>query len=596
MRTRMLSLLLVAALTLAACMPVMPEDTTMDAAPTEAPAEAAPAARVFPLPEPDYVGKRARNWYAFTDALATFTPERAAELDAVLTTATIPQIQELFAGGELTSVELVTYYVNRIRRYDIGELNAVMELNPNALVEAVAADELRASGTVIGAMHGIPVLLKDNIATGDGMRTTAGAYVLKDWQPDRDAFLVAQLRAAGAIILGKANLSEWANYMDPSMPSGFSVVGGQTRHPYGPFDPLGSSSGSAVAAAANLATVTIGSETSGSITAPSQSNSVVGLKPTWGLVSGDYIIPLVDWLDTAGPIGRNVIDVAILLTAMTGVDASAAADADLQAAQELDYAEFAATEAAQGLVVALPIYDDEASMEATLALFKSLGMATDDAMEATLRQQMAAQTERNRGLAELMTGVGLKVVEVSSSAIPPNAVLPVMPILEYGFGDSLSRFAATAGGDFPIASVADVVAFNNENLANRAPYGQALLEMTANTALTAEEYAALRTTTQGAVAAALDAVLAEAGAAVILIDDSMISYPVAGYPSLTLPIGYAPDGQPVGLRFVAGYLGEPELIAVAYAIEQAAQARVAPNLEATLSTFADLQMAVPSEE
>ncbi len=490
MRHRIITLLLATTLMLAACTPIMPE--TQMAEPTAAAEQGAPVARTFPLPEPDYTNKRLRDLSPFEDALAGLTPERSAELDAVLTTGDIPTIQALFDAGDLTSVELVTYYVDRVRRYDIDKLNSVMELNPNALIDATAADDLRAAGTVLGPMHGIPVLFKDNIAVGGGMHTTAGAYALKDWQPDRDAFLVQQLREAGAVILGKANLSEWANYMDPNMPSGFSALGGQTRHPYGPFDPLGSSSGSAVAAAANFAAVTVGSETSGSITAPSQSNSVVGLKTSHGLVSGDYIIPLVDWMDVAGPIGRNVTDVAILLSAMIGVDEDAQPDELLQAAQTLDYAQFATLEAAQGLVVAIPTYDDEAALDALVQLVESSGATVDDSLRAVLREGLDAKTAQMRAVGELMTGLGLQVVEVSATAIPLINSAQTLSFLEYGFGDSLNNFAATAGGNFPITSLADVVASNQEDLANRAPYGQAHLESSLNTAITAEEYAAAR--------------------------------------------------------------------------------------------------------
>ena len=162
------------------------------------------------------------------------------------------------------------------------------------------------------------MLLKDNIATGDQQHTTAGAYALKDWRADRDAFLVQQLRDAGAIILGKANLSEWAGYVDPCTPNGFTVLGGQTRNPYGPYDTLGSSSGSAASAAANLATVTVGTETAGSLMQPARYNGVVGMRPSQGLISRDHVIPLGPDLDTPGPMGRSVTDVALLLKAMAG--------------------------------------------------------------------------------------------------------------------------------------------------------------------------------------------------------------------------------------------------------------------------------------
>ncbi|MFN8468153.1 MAG: amidase family protein [Caldilineaceae bacterium] len=241
-------------------------------------------------------------------------------MDGLLAAATLVDLQRLMANRELSAAELVTYYVARIRRYDVGKLNAVMELNPQALAIARELDTERASGRARGPLHGIPVLIKDNIATGAGMRAAAGAWALQEWQPRRDAFLVAQLRKAGAVILGKTNLSEWANYMDPSMPNGFSVLGGQARCPCGPFDPSGSSSGSGVAVAANLAAVAVGSETQGSIIMPAVANAVVGLKVSLGLISRDHIIPLIDWMDVPGPMGRTVTDVAVLLGAITAVD------------------------------------------------------------------------------------------------------------------------------------------------------------------------------------------------------------------------------------------------------------------------------------
>ena len=272
----------------------------------------------FPLAEPDYNSKLTRDFTPFQEALDGFSHEQAAEMERLLSGKTILEIQEMMEAEKTTATELTTYYLARIQQYDVDMLNSVMELNPEALEIAAQLDGERAVGKTRGTMHGIPVLLKANIATGDQMKTTAGAVALQDWQPARDAFLVQQLRDAGAIILGKANLSEWANYIDPNNPNGFTALGGQTRNPYGPFDPLGSSTGSAVSVAANLTTVSIGTETQGSIIAPSTVNGVAGLKTSRGLVSRDHIIPLVDWMDVPGPIGRNVTDVAVLLTAMTG--------------------------------------------------------------------------------------------------------------------------------------------------------------------------------------------------------------------------------------------------------------------------------------
>ncbi|MEZ4518138.1 MAG: amidase family protein [Chloroflexota bacterium] len=314
----------------------------------------------FPRPEPDYTGKLARDFSPFADVLAAYTPEEAAATETLVSGKTIPELQTLMDSGELTSVGLVTYYLDRIRRYDVDKLNAVLELNPDVLTIARTMDDERAAGNVRGSMHGIPVLLKDNIATGDQLHTAAGAAALLDWNPSRDAFLVSQLRDAGAVILGKANLSEWANYMDPCMPNGFSTNGGQTRNPYGPFDTFGSSSGSAVAAAADLVTVSVGTETQGSIIAPAGINSVVGLKPTKGLISTDYVIPLLPFQDTPGPIGRTVTDVAVLLSAMTGVDENdfmTSSTADLAG---VDFTQFLNAAALAGVRVGLPVWNDQA--------------------------------------------------------------------------------------------------------------------------------------------------------------------------------------------------------------------------------------------
>ena len=225
----------------------------------------------FPRPEPDYSAKLTRDFAPFIAQLEAYGPEEFAAREALVSGKTVPELQALMEGGELTSVDLVVYYLERIQRYDVDKLNSVLELNPEALEIAQALDDERASGNVRGAMHGIPVLLKDNIATGDQLHTAAGAVAMLDWDPDRDAFLVSQLRDAGAVILGKANLSEWANYMDSCMPNGFSANGGQTRNPYGPFETYGSSSGSAVSVAAELTAVSVGSETQGSIILPDRS-------------------------------------------------------------------------------------------------------------------------------------------------------------------------------------------------------------------------------------------------------------------------------------------------------------------------------------
>lgn len=375
----------------------------------------------FPLSEPSYTSKRLRDFSPFEAALANFSPERRRVLDRQLLEASVPKLQELMQRGEVTTAELVIYYVDRIRRYDVNQLNSVMELNPEALAIARKLDEERQQGNLWGALHGIPVLIKDNIITGDRLHTTAGAVALKDWRGDRDAQLVKNLRNAGAVILGKANLSEWANYVDPALPSGFSALGGQTRHPYGPFDPLGSSSGSAVSVAANLTAVSVGSETQGSIVEPAATNGVVGLKPTHGLVSGDYVIPLVDWMDVPGPIGRSVVDVATLLTALTHTDEGAEENPDpaVAALQGTDFTRFLTLEAARQRRVGVAVFSDAAlaELERTIAN-PPPGLAVDQLRRAF--NEIKVQNRLVKKAIALLKAQQIPVVEIDGRIVPPN--------------------------------------------------------------------------------------------------------------------------------------------------------------------------------
>ncbi len=527
----------------------------------------------FPRPEPAYDAKRVRDLSAFTDALAGLTEKRRAELAELLANATLLDMQAAMDSGALSAEQLVIWYVDRIQRYDIDKLNSVMELNPHALEIARQLDAERAAGTVRGNMHGIPVLLKDNIATGDGMHTTAGAYALKDWQPDRDAFLVQQLRAAGAVILGKTNLSEWANWMDPCMPNGFSTLGGQTRNPYGPFDTYGSSSGSGVAAAANFAAVTVGSETQGSIIMPAQVNSVVGLKTSMGLVSRDYVIPLLEWQDVVGPMGRTVTDVAVLLTAMTGFDENDPITQDAAALAGVDFTRFLAPEARQGVRVGIVVATD-ADIEKMVAESDFEG-----ADAASFRQLLMDSNKGMRQFGQAFAALGFEVVEVSTSILPTASDLRV--VLPSGFKEAINRFLAELGDRVPVGSLEEIIEHNAVDLANRAPYSQGYLEDSQNPPLSDEEYLAAKAENQNKARAALVSIFADDGLDV-LISDVGQAYAPAGLPAMTVPLGYTENGMPVGLTMVADYLGEPALITVAYAFEQAMQARKAPDLAATV--------------
>lgn len=545
----------------------------------------------FPLSEPSYTSKRFRDFSPFEAALAKFSPDRRRILDRQLLEASVPKLQDMMQRGEVTAEELVVYYVDRIRRYDVNQLNSVMELNPEALVIARKLDAERKQGNLWGAMHGIPVLIKDNITTGDQMHTTAGASALKDWRGDRDAQLVKNLRHSGAVILGKANLSEWANYVDPAMPSGFSALGGQTRHPYGPFDPLGSSSGSAVSVAANLIAVSVGSETQGSILKPAATNGIVGLKPTHGLVSGDYVIPLVDWMDVPGPMGRTVVDVATVLTALTNTDEGAEENPDPAVAklQGTDFTRFLTLEAARKRRVGVSVFSDAALAE--LEQTFTSGPANLEMPVEQLRaifNNFKAQNQVAKQAIATLTKQHIPVVEIDGRSLPP-APNPE-EALRFGFKASLNVFLKTLPRP-PVVALIDVVSFNNADPANRVPYGQRYLEMSQRADSPSADYTKVRERNQTTSRGVLDPFFTGID---VLIAPIQI-YAPAGYPAMTVPIGVSAAGEPQGVTLIGKRLGESDLLAVGYAIEQATQARKPPILEATLATFKRLNHAVPAK-
>ena len=529
----------------------------------------------YPRPELDYTGKLARDFTPFTAVLDTYTREQAAALETLVSGKTIPELQTLMNSGELTSVDLVVYYLDRIQRYDVDKLNSVLELNPEVLAIAQALDEERAAGSARGPLHGIPVLLKDNIATGDQLHTAAGAAAMLDWDPARDAFLVSQLRDAGAVILGKANLSEWANYMDPCMPNGFSTNGGQTQNPYGTFETYGSSSGSAVSVAADLTTVSVGTETQGSLIKPAEINSVVDLKPTMGVVSRDYVIPLLPMQDVPGPMGRTVTDVAILLSAMTGVDENDFTTGSNTLAST-DFTQFLTPESLADVKVGLPVWNNQAFEE----YFSSLNITNED-QQQNYRELFEEQNVSIRAQGDILSAAGVTVVEFPITNIPRGAT-DLGKRLEYGYKDAINAFLADLGADAPAASLEEIIAFNDEDAANRAPYGQGYLEGSQETAVTTAEFASLSQQDNGLARNALDLIFQNYDVDVILSDVGQL-YAPAGYPALTVPAGYAEDGTPQGAVFVGGFLSEPQLLAVGYAFEQAAHARVAPDLAAAMS-------------
>jgi amidase len=487
--------------------------------------------------------------------------------------ATIASLQAAMARGEQSARSIAEAYLSRIDALDRSgpRINSVIEVNPEALQLADALDRERKEGGARGPLHGVPVLLKDNIDTGDRMQTTAGSLALVGAPAPRDAFVAGQLRRAGAVILGKTNLTEWANFRSTHATSGWSGRGGQTRCPYVlERNPCGSSSGSGAGIAASLAAVAVGTETDGSVVCPASANGLVGLKPTLGLVSRAGIIPLAHSQDTAGPMARTVRDAALLLNAMTGVDPRDSA-----------------TSASAGHAAA----DYTATLDAGALRGKRLGV-------------VRSYFGFDPGVDRLMEASLAAIKEAGAILIDP-VVLPHAGkyddsegvVLRYEFKADLAAYLATRTGSDVPRSLAALIAYNAQHAAAEMPwFGQELFEQSeAKGPLTDKAYldalsrnhrlsrgegidAALR-------AHRLDALLAPTGGPAWMTDlvvgdhftgGYSTASAVAGYPHITVPAGLV-HGLPVGMSFFAGAWAEPTLLAIAYAFEQSTTARRPPR-------------------
>ncbi|MDT8427167.1 MAG: amidase [Pseudomonadales bacterium] len=484
--------------------------------------------------------------------------------------ASIHDLQSMMAQGSLTAVSLVEYYLHQIETLN-PELNAVLETNPEALTIAAALDAERLEGNVRSALHGIPLLLKDNIDTADGMKTTAGSLALLDApRPARDAFLVQQLREAGAIILGKANLSEWANFRSSQSSSGWSARGGQTRNPYAPaYTPCGSSSGSAVAVTANMVSVAIGTETDGSIICPAANNGVVGIKPSLGLISRSGIIPIAHSQDTAGPLARTVSDAAVLLSAMVATDPADSITENAANAEMIDYTQFLQAGALNGKRIGV------------LRTLFTRNPQVDQLMQTQL---------------QILQQAGAELIDVDMT-LPAAFNAAEFEVLLYEFKHDLNAYLQNRGGE--MRSLADLIRFNRDNAETAMPYfGQELFEQAQTKGdLTDPAYlealANSKRWSQGLIDDALltqqlDAFVApsngpgwavdleqgDQSASVNYVSSSSLAA-VSGYPSITVPAGFI-AGRPVGLSFFAGAFSEPELLALAYDYELNSKARKAP--------------------
>lgn len=500
---------------------------------------------------PGYAGRREPDFSPFEARLAKLGEVRARELDALIEDASIVDIQRSFERGRLSSEELVLYYVRRIRKYD-GTLHSVSELDPDAIEVARRLDAERARGVLRGPLHGIPILLKDNIATGGALHTTAGAKALERVRAGDDAFLVRRLREAGAVVIGKTAMSEWANYMSSQLPNGFSSVGGQVRNPYGAFDVSGSSSGSAVAVAANFVTAAVGTETWGSLISPASQNSIVAVKPSVGLVSRAGIIPMVDSQDTAGPMTRNVTDAAILLEVLLGEDA-----------------------------------DDPATGRATRAEASYRGALHADGLMGRRVGVVRLRSEVIEGDGEMLEAAldVLKQCGAQLVELPPVSLLGVKAdrddffvLADHDFRRGVGTFLEATKA--PVRSLAQVIAFNAEDPETRAPFGQDLLIGAQESRTEDAQYRKRRARSIARSRERIDGWLTDHDLHMLVAIGMpfYLNYPAAGYPAVSVPAGYRASGEPVGLALIGGFLEERALIRAAFAFEKRARARRAPEL------------------
>ena len=481
----------------------------------------------------------------------------------------VTELQRLMQSGRLSSVELTEGYLERIERLN-PTLHAVIETNPDAVKIARRLDRERRDGRVRGPLHGIPIIVKDNIATDDEMETTAGSLALVGSRVPADAVLVAQLRAAGAVILGKANLSEWANFRGGSADfppiNGWSARGGFTRNPYVlDLDPCGSSSGSAASAAASLCAVAVGTETDGSILCPSGEQSLVGIKPTVGLVSGRGIIPIAHSQDTAGPITRSVRDAALLLDALRVPGASV-----LGHPVPGSYTDVLDADGLRGARLAY----DRRYVDGIFSPGDDTALAVIDAVFDQLR---------NRG-AEIVD-----VTSVDPTAPDATGRIPFddeFTVLLFEFKVQIAEYLAPVRHT-RMRTLADLIEFNLQHCDEELKrFGQEVFEAAEATSgdLTDPEYLAAKATNQGFGKGVIDGFLQQGFDAIITPSFSFGTSPaaVSGYPSMAVPVGYTPTGRPVGLWLAAGFMQEPTLIRIGYAIEQTLQARVPPTLSGSV--------------
>ncbi|MHC1707180.1 MAG: amidase [Bacteroidales bacterium] len=501
--------------------------------------------------------------------------------DFILNEISINELQQQMTSGVLTSRSLVQLYLDRIKNIDKSgpKLNSVIEINPDALEIAEAMDNERKAGKIRGKLHGIPVLVKDNIDTADKMQTTAGSLALEGHYAGKDAFVIKKLREAGAVIIGKTNLSEWANFRSEKSTSGWSSRGGLTKNPYVlNHNTSGSSSGSGASVAANLCTVAVGTETDGSVVCPSSANGIAGLKPTVGLISRSGIIPISHSQDTAGPMARTVADLAILLGEMTGIDPNDNVTIQSEGKYHPDYTKF------------LNSYSFKGNRIGIVKKWRS----SDDRVNQLFDEA-----------SKVMVNLGAELVEIDISDEINTLSKDEYELMKFEFKHGLNKYLSQSGAG--IKSLKEVIEFNQKHMDKAMPFfRQDILESSEQKGgLDSGEYLNIsekiqtqsrhiinKTLKDNNLLAITGLTMSPACASDLVYGDKSGDIyagtlsAISGYPHITVPCGTVYQ-LPVGLSFFAGAYSEPILLGLAYAYEQATKKRVSPKFRKSLTEVED---------